>query len=149
MSIRQVIIFIISSVISSLGLAAELRFHSEPSHKEMGLPFSKATQVGDLLFLSGELGIDPKTGKLAPGGIKPETKQVMENIAATLDKYGSSLDKVAKCTVFLADIGEWAAFNEVYVTFFHGNYPARSAMAGSGLAFNARVEVECIAVVAK
>jgi len=81
------------------------------------------------------------------GGIVAETKQVMINISNTLQKYNSSLDRVAKCTVFLADIKEWSKFNDVYKTFFIKNHPARSAMAGSGLGLSARVEVECIAVV--
>ena len=82
-------------------------------------PFSKATQVGQVLYLSGELGVDPKTGKLAPGGIVPETKQLMTNISNTLNKYNSDLGRVAKCTVFLADIKEWPQFNEVYRTFLN------------------------------
>lgn len=127
--------------------AEPVKFLNTKSSKKLDLPFSKATQVGDLLFLSGELGVDPVTGKLVKGGIKPEAKQLMLNISATLKQFNSSLDNVAKCTVFLVDIKEWAAFNEVYRTFFKGNYPARSALAGSGLGLGARVEVECIAVV--
>lgn len=111
------------------------------------LPFSKATQVGELLFLSGELGIDPKTGKLVSGGIVAETKQLMSNIKGTLQMFGSDINHVAKCTVFLADIKDWPLFNSVYVTFFDKNFPARSALAASGLALGASVEVECIAVV--
>ena len=72
-----------------------------------GRPFSKAVRVGHMLYLSGELGIDLKTGKLAPGGIAAETKQAMENIKNTLEEFGSSLDRVVKCTVMLADINEW------------------------------------------
>jgi 2-iminobutanoate/2-iminopropanoate deaminase len=124
-----------------------VEFLSSKKHQQQNLPFSKATKVGNLLFLSGELGVDPATGQLVQGGIQAETKQLMQNISATLKKYNSSLERVAKCTVFLADIKEWSQFNQVYVTFFNKNYPARSAMAGSGLGFNARVEIECIAVV--
>ncbi len=128
-------------------LATEVKFLNEPETEQSGLPFSKATQVGNLLFLSGELGIDPKTKALVKGGITAESRQVMENIARTLKLFGSDLSKVAKCTVFLADINEWSKFNQVYVTFFKDNFPARSAVAGSGLALSARVEVECIAVI--
>ena len=128
-------------------LSTEIIFLNDESASNNTYPFSKATQVGEILFLSGELGVDPKTGKLVEGGIVKETKQVMKNISSTLKKYNSSLDRVAKCTVFLADIKEWSKFNEVYKTFFTKNYPARSAMAGSGLGLSARVEVECIAVV--
>lgn len=124
-----------------------VKFLNSDANLKRGFPFSEATQVGELLFLSGQLGVDPATKKLAEGGIKPETKQLMLNISATLKRYNSSLNKVAKCTVFLADIKEWGEFNDVYRSFFKGNYPARSALGSGGLALGARVEVECIAVV--
>lgn len=111
------------------------------------LPFSEAVRVGHFLFLSGQIGIDPETGELAEGGIQPETRQTMENIRATLERYGSSMDRVVKCQVFLADMSEWGAMNEVYVTFFGENKPARSALGASGLALGARVEIECMATV--
>ncbi len=110
-----------------------------------GAPFSKAVRVGHILYLSGELGTD-STGKLAPGGIQPETKQALENIRATLLAHGSDMDHVVKCTAMLADMAEWGAMNEVYVTFFK-NLPARSAFGTSGLALGARMELECIAVI--
>ena len=100
-----------------------------------------------MLYLAGELGIDPATGKLAPGGIGPETHQTLENIKATLEVNGSSMGEVVKCFVMLADIDEWAAMNEVYRTFFIKPYPARSATGVSGLAFGARTEIECMATV--
>ncbi len=108
-------------------------------------PFSSAVRAGDLLFLSGQIGTVPGGG-LVEGGIGPETRQTMENIKAVLGAAGSSLDKVVKCTVFLADIAEWPAMNEVYRTYFPTDPPARSAVAGSGLALNSRVEIECIAL---
>lgn len=111
------------------------------------LPFSEAVRVGHMLYLSGQLGFDPKTSKLAEGGIAGETRQTMENIKATLEKHGSSMAEVVKCTVFLADIGEWAAMNEVYKTYFPTNPPARSALGSSGLALGARTEIECLATV--
>lgn len=117
---------------------------SSPEYKDMNLPFSEAVRVGDLIFLSGQIGMVPGSGKLAPGGIGPETSQTLENIRMVLDKYGSSMDRVVKCTVFLADMGEWGAMNEVYREFFE-NPPARSALGANGLALNARVEIECIA----
>lgn len=110
-------------------------------------PFSEAVRVGHTLYLSGSIGIDPETGELAPGGIGPETRQTLENIRARLERYGSSMDRVVKCTVMLADIAEWGAMNEVYRTFFPENAPARSAFGTSGLALDARVEIECIATV--
>ena len=111
-----------------------------------GMPFSSAVRVGNLLFVSGALGYDRETQSLVEGGIGPETRKTLETIQATLEANGSSMNHVVKCTVFLADIAEWAAMNEVYVTFF-GNKPARSALGVNGLALGARVEIECIAVV--
>ena len=111
----------------------------------MALPFSDAVRVGNMLYLSGKIGNLPGTAQLAAGGIQGETRQTMENIRASLEKYGSSLDEVVKCTVFLADIAEWGAMNEVYITYFAANPPARSALGASGLALGARVEIECLA----
>lgn len=125
--------------------------HMKPEVEFLGgmgdLPFSEAVRVGNLLFLSGQIGIDPATGKLPEGGIQPETRQTLTNIKEVVEKNGSSMDQVAKCTVMLVDIAEWPAMNEVYKTFFPKNKPARSAFAGTGLALNSRVEIECIAVV--
>jgi len=109
-------------------------------------PFSPAVRVGDLLFLAGKIGTDA-SGKLVAGGIKAETRQTMENIRAELTRNGSSMARVVKCTAFLADMSEWGAMNEVYVTFFPGPKPARSAFGANGLALSARVEIECIGVV--
>jgi 2-iminobutanoate/2-iminopropanoate deaminase len=109
------------------------------------LPFSEAVRVGDMLYLSGQLGTD-SSGRLVPGGIAAETRQALANIADVLERHGSSLDQVVKCTVMLADITEWAAMNDVYVTFFRSHRPARSAFGTNGLALNARIELECMAV---
>lgn len=111
--------------------------------KELNLPFSEAVRVGDMLYLSGQLGNLPGSLELAPGGIEGEARQTMDNIKVILERYGSSLDRVVKCTVMMADIAEWPAFNEVYVTYFPGPKPARSAFAAAGLALGAKVEVEC------
>lgn len=110
-----------------------------------GLPFSTAVRVGELIFLSGQIGVTPGARSVVPGGISAETRQTLENIRRTLEQIGSSMDRVAKCTVFLADIADYAAMNDVYRTFFPTDPPARSTVAGSGLALNARVEIECIA----
>lgn len=113
------------------------------------LPFSEAVRVGDFLILSGKLGTD-QSGKLVSGGIKPETKQTLENIARALQAHGSSLDQVVKCTVMLADMKEWGEMNEVYATFFKKDrMPARSALGVNGLALGARVEIECWAAAKK
>ncbi|WP_233520562.1 Rid family detoxifying hydrolase [Flocculibacter collagenilyticus] len=110
------------------------------------LPFSEAVKVNNTLYLSGQLGMDPKTKKLVKGGIKAEAKQTMDNIKAVLTHHGYSMDHLVKCTVMLADISEWAEFNNVYVTYFDKHFPARSAFGANGLALKARLEVECIAV---
>jgi 2-iminobutanoate/2-iminopropanoate deaminase len=111
-----------------------------------GLPFSPAVRVGDVIYLSGQIGNRIGTRELVPGGIAAETRQTLENIGTVLQSAGSSLDRVFKCTVFLADIGDYAAMNEVYAGFFPKEPPARSTVAGSGLALGARVEIECMAV---
>jgi 2-iminobutanoate/2-iminopropanoate deaminase len=111
-----------------------------------GLPFSPVVRVGDVLYLSGQIGNLMGTRELVGGGVSAETRQALENIRAILEASGSSLDRVFKCTVFLADIKDYGAMNEVYATFFPADPPARSAMAGSGLALGARVEIECLAL---
>ena len=110
------------------------------------LPFSEAVRVGDTLYLSGMVGVIPGSMKLMPGGIKEESLQVLENIRTTLKTHGLSMSDLVKCTVMLADISEWAAFNEVYQSYLSTPYPARSAFGANGLALGASVEVECIAV---
>jgi reactive intermediate/imine deaminase len=110
-----------------------------------GLPFSSAVRAGNTLYLSGNIGNTPGTLDLAEGGITGQTRQTMDNISNVLQEFGSSMDDVVKCTVFLADMSEWGAMNEVYKTYFR-NPPARSALGANGLALNARVEIECIAV---
>lgn len=121
----------------------ELEFYPSPRPNAL---FSPAVRVGNLLFLSGQIGTDT-ANRLVAGGLQAEARQALNNVKATLERYGSSMDRVAKCTVFLADIKDYADFNEIYATYFRARKPARSAIAGSGLALGARVEVECIAVV--
>lgn len=125
--------------------ATEVTYLQLPGMAERNLPFSSAVRVGSTLYLSGNVGNVPGTLDLADGGITGETRQTMDNISSVLQEFGSSMDDVVKCTVFLADIAEWGAMNEVYRTYFK-NPPARSALGTSGLALNARVEIECIAV---
>jgi len=114
-----------------------------------GVPLSEAVRVGDTLYLSGQIGIQPGTLKLVPGGIKEEAKQTLANIRTTLEAHGYTMQDVVKCTVMLADISKWGDFNEVYKTFFTEPYPARSALGANGLAVGAQVEVECVAVARK
>ena len=110
-----------------------------------GAPFSEAVQVGNMLYLAGQLGTNSEL-ELVEGGVQAETRQTMENIKATVERLGSSMDNVIKCTVFMADMSEWQAMNEVYVTYFT-NLPARSAMGGVNLALGASLEIECIAII--
>lgn len=119
-------------------------FLISPATEALGLPFSEAARVGDLIFVSGQIGNLPGSLELAPGGIRAEAQQALDNIAAILARHGSSMERVAKCTVFLLDMAEWPALNEVWVRAFP-NKPARSALGASGLAKGARVEIECIA----
>lgn len=118
------------------------------SGKFTGLPFSDGVRVGNILFLSGEIASERQPDnsfKVIPGGIKAETKKIFENIRASLNEKGYEMKDIVKCTVMLADMSEWAEFNEVYQTFFSQPYPARSAFGVSGLALGAKAEVECIA----
>jgi 2-iminobutanoate/2-iminopropanoate deaminase len=117
-----------------------------PLSNNLTLPFSEAVRVGSTLYLSGQMGID-SSGRLVPGGIEAETRQIMENIKEALARHGLSLDHVVKCTVMLADMQEWPAMNAVYVTYFTRHLPARSAFGANGLALGGRIELECIAVV--
>ena len=110
-----------------------------------GLPLSEAVRVGDTLYLSGQVGIVPGTMNLAPGGMEGETRQTMENIKTTLEAHGYSMNDLVKCLVMLADVSQWATFNEIYKTYFDEPYPARSAFGANGLAIGAQVEIECIA----
>jgi reactive intermediate/imine deaminase len=140
-----------------LGLAAAGRSDASDSlgagpHRQVLAPspsplpvFSPAVRTGNLIFLSGQLGNKPGTLELVPGGIGPETEQTLTNIKTLLEQIGLSLDDVVKCTVFLADIEDFQAMNEVYARFFPKDPPARSALAASGLALGARTEIECIA----
>lgn len=122
---------------------SDIEYYTSENMK--GLPFSAAVRVGRMLYLSGQIGID-SSGKLVAGGISAETRQTMENIRATLEQHGSSLDHVIRATVMLADMSEWSEMNKVYITYFGKHLPARSALGANGLALGARVEIECIAV---
>jgi 2-iminobutanoate/2-iminopropanoate deaminase len=108
-------------------------------------PFSPAVRVGDLVFVSGTLGTTGTGLTLVPGGIQPETRQVMENIKRTLAAAGLGMDRLVKCTAYLADLTEWPAMNEVYRSYFtNGRFPARAAVQAT-LLNGARVELECLA----
>lgn len=141
------IVLLIMAATAQGDVAPKAEFINSPEAQKRGFPLSEAVRAGDLLFLSGQIGDDRATGKIVPGGIAAESRQVLQHIKTLLETNGASLRDVVKCTVFLADVAEWAAFNTVYKEFFSQPFPARSALGANGLALNARVEVECIAYV--
>ena len=150
--IAAVMVLMFSFLIGSntvAGQAADVEYYGFSLTVEKKLPFSEAVRVDNLLILSGQVGNVPGSLELVPGGIQAETRQILENIKAVLEKHGSSLAEVVKCTVFLADISEWSAMNEVYIEYFSVNPPARSALGANGLALGARTEIECIATVSQ
>ena len=112
-------------------------------------PYSQAVRAGNMLYLSGQLGFVPGSRGLAEGGIGPETRQTLENIKGVLEAAGSSMERVVKCTVYLADVAEFRAMNEVYRTFWPSEPPARTTVAVAGLVANARIEITCLALAGK
>jgi 2-iminobutanoate/2-iminopropanoate deaminase len=110
-----------------------------------GLPFAEAVRYGDVLYLSGQVGVTPGALQLVPGGFEPEAKQTLDNIRTTLAANGLTMADLIRCTVMLADMADWPRFNEIWRTYFDGRFPARSALGASGLALGARVEIECTA----
>jgi reactive intermediate/imine deaminase len=145
---RTITLVTLLSVLPALGLAQEKQVINNPG-TALGLPLSSVVKVGNLLFLSGQIGSKPGTRGPVEGGTEAEVRQAMENIKATLENAGSSMDRVVKCTVFLADMADYAAMNQVYSSFFPKDPPARSTVAVKGLALGAHVEIECIAVAGK
>lgn len=134
-------------LIAPTGWATEyVEFINSEQAREANRAFSQAVRVGDMLYLSGAIGIKPGASAPVPGGIEPEMRQIMENIRAILHANGAALDQVVKCTVMLADIDDYGAMNEVYVQYFPRDKPARSTFAAEGLALGAKAEVECWAV---
>ncbi|RLA05122.1 MAG: RidA family protein [Gammaproteobacteria bacterium] len=146
-----ILITMMSLMLSESMLAdkQDVEYYNSSNILAADLPFSEMVRVGNILYLSGQIGAIPGTLKLAPGGIKGQAKQTMENIKSTLESHGYSMDNLVKCTVMLADISEWATFNEVYKSFFKKPYPARSAFGANGLGMGSALEVECIGAVKK
>src|SRR5215212_3188328 len=146
MSMRRFSVPILSIV--ALAACASVP-HRDPEYMMLGstlpYPFSPVVRVGDMLYLSGQIGTD-SAGQVVTGGIQAEARQTLNNIRDVVTRAGSSMDRVVKCTVMMADMKEWPAMNEVYTTFFPTHKPARSAFGATGLALNARVEIECWAV---
>ncbi len=135
--------------IATAGEASKVEYLNSGKVYPAGVPLSEAVRVADTLYLSGQIGVQPGTLKLVPGGIGEEARQAMSNIKTSLEAHGYSMADVVKCTVMLADISKWGEFNDIYKTFFTGHFPARSALGVNGLALGAQVEVECIAVASK
>jgi 2-iminobutanoate/2-iminopropanoate deaminase len=133
------------SVAVRLAPLARVRFDRSPETAAADLPFSDAARAGGLLFVSGQLGVRPGESKVVPGGIEAETAQALDNIRAILARSGASLADVVKCTAFLADMDDWPQMNAVYRRYFPSALPARSALGTAGLAYDARIELECIA----
>ena len=128
------------------GYSQQIEYVNSTEHLAKNRPFSQATVVNNIIYLSGQIGTLPN-GELAQGGIEAETKQIMMNIKSLLESMGSSLDQVFKCTCMLKDIKDWPKMSAVYATFFDKEkLPARSAFAGGGLALGAKLEIECMAV---
>jgi 2-iminobutanoate/2-iminopropanoate deaminase len=136
-------VFAIGACSHPAQIAAEPEFLSPNGPSRT--PYSPVVLVGNLVFVSGQVGLDA-SGKLVPGGIQTEARQALNNLKTLLEKSGSSLDRAVKCTVFLADMGDYAAMNEIYATYFTNHKPARSAVGVAGLPFNARIAIECTAV---
>lgn len=130
---------------ASLSAESRARFLNSANAEQLKLPFSEAVHAGGLLYLSGQIGNVPGEPAPVPGGVVAESRQALANIEQVLERHGSALDEVIKCTVFLVDMAEWSQFNEVYREFFKPPYPTRSAVGVKELALGARVEVECLA----
>ncbi len=109
-------------------------------------PYSQAVKAGNLVFCSGQIPIDPTTGEFVSGNVAEQTHQVLKNLSAVLEAAGTDLNNVVKTTVFLADMNDFAAMNEVYAEFFNQNKPARATVQAARLPRDARVEIDCIAV---
>jgi len=119
-------------------------YSSDRAPKAIG-PYSQAIRVGQLLFLSGQVPLDPATGQIVDGDISAQTRRVMENLSAVLESAGLSLAHVARTTIFLADMNDFAKVNEVYGSYFSEPYPARATVQVARLPKDARVEIDVIA----
>lgn len=139
-SVKQCLALPLACLFASMTAQADVEYFPKGNN----LPFSEAVQVDNVLYLSGELGVMPGTLTLAEGGFEGEARQTMDNIGATLDKHGLGFDSVVKCTVMLAEMSDWPAFNKIYASYFDPDkLPARSAFGGVQLGLNAKLEVEC------
>lgn len=135
----------VSVDVDEAALSADVSYNTGQPISGQTLPFSRAVRVGQTLYLSGELGIDPATNKLVPGGTGPETAQIFRNYERTLAEYGADLSDLVKCTVFLGDMAHYGDMNAAYAAAVPDPKPARSTVGVNGLGFGAALEIECIA----
>ncbi len=141
-------LFATAALICSSSVAAAPQYFPAPPRQGAPAPFSTAVQVGDVLYMSGQIGVGPD-GKL-PDTFDGQAKQVMENVGGVLKAHGLGWGNVFKCTVMIADMKNWPAFNAIYVPYFPaGKLPARSAFGANGLALGAQLELECLAYAGK
>ena len=126
----------------------EVKYFVSETSEELNFPFSDASIVGNIIYVSGQVGSKPGTREIVDGGIGAETTQTLNNIKMVLNDLGSNSDKIFKCLCMLEDINDYAEMNNAYTTFFSGreNLPSRSTFAGSGLALGAKIEIECWAI---
>jgi 2-iminobutanoate/2-iminopropanoate deaminase len=120
--------------------------HTDKAPKAVG-PYSQAIRAGNFVFTSGQIALDPSTGKLVKGGIKEQVRQVMENLKAVLEAADTGLSRVVKTTVFLEDMNDFMHFNEVYAEYFPSEQPARSTFQVAALPLGAMIEIEMTALV--
>lgn len=119
--------------------------HTDQAPKAIG-PYSQAIHIGELVYTAGQVGLDPATMELVPGGIEEQTRQALTNLANVLEAAGTSTSKVVKTTVFLKDMNDFSKMNTIYAEVFNENPPARTTVAVAGLPKNALVEIECVAL---
>ena len=142
---RTRLVLTVSLLLAACSGARAPVYQTLPDRASLNLPYSDAVRVGNLLFLAGTVGTVPGTRELIAGGVAAETRQALENVKHNLDTHGASLEQVVKCTVYLADIGDFEAMNAVYRQFFSHTKPARTTVGVQGLPLGARVEIDCIA----
>ena len=143
---KKLALALVTLAFSSLNLAgSSIEVLGAEETRRLNLPFSEAVAIGDLLFLSGQIGNRPGELKLVDGGIQAQTRQTMKNVIAILNKHGSGVDQLIKCTIFLANMDDWGEMNIAYIEALGDHRPARSALGVNGIALGGRVEIECIA----
>lgn len=139
------ILMIGTMTISHAQESMDVIFHKSHEPKKQSAPYSDAVQAGNMYFLAGQMGMDHTTRTVVDGGIQKETEQAIENIKAVLAQHGMTLDNVVKCTVILADIEDFAAFNEIYAQYFTKK-PARTTFAAKAVPANGNIEIDVIAI---